>query len=43
MYPSTTHIKDAVKQWSTLTLHREFRVVKSSLYVVCCTKEDCYL
>jgi hypothetical protein len=43
MYPSTTHLKDAVKQWSTLTLHREFRVVKSSLriYDVCCKKEDC--
>jgi hypothetical protein len=43
MYPSTAHLKDAVKQWSTLTLHREFRVVKSSLriYDVCCIKDDC--
>jgi hypothetical protein len=43
MYPSTAHVKDAVKQWSTLTLHREFRVVKSSqrIYDVCCKKEDC--
>jgi hypothetical protein len=42
MYPSTTHVKDAVKQWSTLTLHREFRVVKSCLRIcdVHC-KEDC--
>jgi hypothetical protein len=29
MFPSTAHLKDAVKQWSTLTLHREFRVVKT--------------
>jgi hypothetical protein len=43
MYPSTAHLKDAVKQWSTLTLHREFRVVKSShrIYDVCCIKDDC--
>jgi hypothetical protein len=43
MYPSTAHLKDAVKQWSTLTLHKEFRVVKSSprIYDVCCKKEDC--
>jgi hypothetical protein len=43
IYPNTTHLKDAVKQWSTLTLHREFRVVKSSprIYDVCCKKEDC--
>jgi hypothetical protein len=43
MYPSTANLKDAVKQWSTLTLHREFRVVKSSprIYDVCCNKDDC--
>jgi hypothetical protein len=43
MYPSTAHLKDAVKQWSTLTLQREFRVVKSSprIYDVCCIKDDC--
>jgi hypothetical protein len=43
IYHSTAHLKDAVKQWSTLTLHREFRVVKSSLkiYDVCCIKDDC--
>jgi hypothetical protein len=43
MFPSTAHLKDAVKQWSTLTLHREFRVVKSSLriYDVCCIKDGC--
>jgi hypothetical protein len=41
MYPSTAHLKDAVKQWSTLTLHREFRVVKSSprIHDVCCKKD----
>jgi hypothetical protein len=41
MYPSTTHVNDAVKQWSTLTLHRGFRVVKSSprIYDVHCKKE----
>jgi hypothetical protein len=33
MYPSTAHLKDAVKQWSTLTLY----MVKSSprIYLVC--------
>jgi hypothetical protein len=43
MLPSTTHMKDAVKQWSTLTLHREFNVVKSSpwIYDVCCIKDGC--
>jgi hypothetical protein len=43
MYPSTSHLKDVVKQWSTLTLYREFRVVKSSprIYDVCCIKDDC--
>jgi hypothetical protein len=43
MYPSTAHVKDAVEWWSTLTLHREFRVVKSSprIYDGCCKKEDC--
>jgi hypothetical protein len=43
MFPSTAHLKDAVKQWSTLTLHREFTVVKSSprIYDVCCIKDGC--
>jgi hypothetical protein len=43
MYLSTAHVKDAVKQWSTLTLHREFRVVKSSpkIHEVHCKKPDC--
>jgi hypothetical protein len=43
MYPITAHVKDAVKQWSSLTLHRQFRVVKTSLriYDVHCKKEDC--
>jgi hypothetical protein len=41
MFPNTAHLKDAVKQWFTLTLHREFRVVKSSprMYDVCCIKD----
>jgi hypothetical protein len=30
MYKSTVEVKDAMKRWSTLTLQREFRVVKSS-------------
>jgi hypothetical protein len=40
MYPSTAHVKDAVKQWSILTVYREFRVVKGSLriYDVCCKR-----
>jgi hypothetical protein len=43
MYPSTAHLKDVVKQWSTLTLHIEFRVVKRCprIYDVCCIKDDC--
>jgi hypothetical protein len=43
MYPNTALMKDAIKQWSTLTLHREFRVVKSSprIFDVLCKKEDC--
>ena len=43
MYPTTEHVKDAVKRWSTLNLHREFRVLKSSpsIYEVCCVKSDC--
>jgi hypothetical protein len=43
MYLSTAHLKDAVKLWSTLTLHRKFRVVKSfpRIYDVCCIKNDC--
>jgi hypothetical protein len=36
-------VKDAVKRWSTLTLQREFRVVKSSphIYDVHCLKPNC--
>ena len=43
MYPTTEHVKDAVKRWSTLNLHREFRVLKSSpsIYEVCCVKSNC--
>jgi hypothetical protein len=43
MFPSTVHLKDAVKQWSTFTLQRDFRVVKSSprIYDVCCIKDGC--
>jgi hypothetical protein len=43
MYPGTAHVKDIVKQWSTLTLQRIFRIVKSSprIYDVRCKKEDC--
>jgi hypothetical protein len=43
IHSSTEQVKDAVKQWSTLTLHRDFRVVKSSLkiYDVHCVKPDC--
>jgi hypothetical protein len=43
MFPSNAHLKDAVKQWSTLNLHREFRVLKSSprVYDVCCIKDGC--
>jgi hypothetical protein len=40
MYKSAVEVKDAVKRWSTLTLQREFRVVKSSphIYDVQCLK-----
>jgi hypothetical protein len=33
MYKSVVEVKDAVKRWSTLTLQREFRVVKSSPHI----------
>jgi hypothetical protein len=33
MYKSAVEVKDAVKRWSTLTLQREFRVVKSSPHI----------
>jgi hypothetical protein len=40
LYKSAVEVKDAVKRWSTLTLQREFRVVKSSphIYDVHCLK-----
>jgi hypothetical protein len=43
MYKSAIEVKDAVKRRSTLTLHREFRVVKSSphIYDVQCLKPNC--
>jgi hypothetical protein len=43
MYKSAVEVKDAMKRWSTLTLQREFRVVKSSphIYDVCCLKPTC--
>jgi hypothetical protein len=43
MYKSAVEVKDAVKRWSTLTLQREFRVVKSSphIYDVKCLKPTC--
>jgi hypothetical protein len=36
-------LEDAVKRWSTLTLNREFKVLKSSpaVYDVRCVKPDC--
>jgi hypothetical protein len=43
MYKSAVEVKDAVKRWSTLTLQREFRVVKSyphtHTYIVCTMSE----
>jgi hypothetical protein len=43
MYKSAVEVKNAVKRWSTLTLQREFRVVKSSphIYDVHCLKPNC--
>jgi hypothetical protein len=43
MYKSAVEVKDAVNRWSTLTLQREFRVVKSSphIYDVHCLKPTC--
>jgi hypothetical protein len=43
MYKSAVEVKDVVKRWSTLTLQREFRVVKSSphIYDVHCLKPNC--
>jgi hypothetical protein len=42
MYKSAVEVKDAVKRWSTFTLQREFRVVKSSphIYDVKCLKPN---
>jgi hypothetical protein len=43
LYANSGELKDAGKRWSTLTLNREFRVLKSSpaVYVVHCVKPDC--
>jgi hypothetical protein len=43
MYKSAVEVKDAMKRWSTLTLQREFKVVKSSLHIydVQCMKPNC--
>jgi hypothetical protein len=43
MYSNVVDLKDAVKRWATLTLQREFKVVKSSphIYDVCCLKPNC--
>jgi hypothetical protein len=42
LYANSGELKDAVKRWSTLTLNREFRVLKSSpiVYDVRCVKHD---
>ena len=42
-YPTGDAVKDAVKQWSTLSLRRQFRVHKSSpnLYDVKCVRDSC--
>jgi hypothetical protein len=42
MYSNVVNLKDAVKMWATLTLQREFKVVKSSphIYDVCCLKPN---
>jgi hypothetical protein len=41
-YANSREVKGAVKRWSTLTLNREFRVLKSSpvVYDVRCVKPD---
>jgi hypothetical protein len=43
MYKSAVEVKDEVKRWATLTLQREFRVVKTSshIYDVQCVKPNC--
>jgi hypothetical protein len=41
MYKSTVEVKDAVKRWSTLTLQREFMVVKSSPHMIYIVKPTC--
>jgi mRNA-degrading endonuclease YafQ of YafQ-DinJ toxin-antitoxin module len=43
LYANSGELKDAGKRWSTLTLNREFRVLKSSpaVYDVHCVKLDC--
>jgi hypothetical protein len=47
MYKSAVEVNDAVKRWPTLTLQREFRVVKSSPHIYdvhclqCCRIRQC--
>jgi hypothetical protein len=43
LYANSGELKDVVKRGSTLTLNREFRVLKSSpaVYDICCVKLDC--
>ena len=40
LYRSGDDVKEAIKRWSTLSLQRQFRVLKRSLHVyeVCCLK-----
>jgi len=40
LYRSGDDVKEAIKRWSTLSLQRQFRVLKSSphIYEVCCVK-----
>jgi hypothetical protein len=33
MHSNAVNLKDAVKRWATLTLQREYKVVKSSPYI----------
>ena len=43
LFASRKAVKQALQRWSTLCLHRQFKVLKSNphVYDVCCMKGDC--
>ena len=43
VYANSDNMKEAIKRWSTLSLQRQFKVVKSSprVYDVRCVRSEC--